>query len=377
MALETPVTVIADLVTTNPAASDQKSQGDDHIRNIKTALRQSFAGFTGAVVVTGTDGGAVNAYTLTPTTALLAYGTKMVAIFSPSVTNTTTTPTLSISGLAAKTIKSVANAALTAGDLVSGSVYAAVYDGTNFLLLSVTKNYADQLAMTAALPAQSLGFLRSNGSVAAFTTTHTGYPQNEDKGADIASAATINLTTATGNLVHVTGTTTITAITIPSGADRTVVFDDALTLTHHSTTLILPGGANITTAAGDVMVVRGDGSGNARVISYQQANGASRFSPGEAKAWIKCNAAGAIQASHNVTSITDNGTGDVTVTIATDFSSADYCVIATVLANGFQSASVAAQAAGSVQVKNWSVAGGLNDVIDPTNYYIACLGTSV
>ena len=240
-----------------------------------------------------------------------------------------------------------------------------------------TKTYADGLAFATALPAQSLGFLVSTGTVASFSVTFTGFAVNEVKGADVASAGTINLTTATGNLVHVTGTTTITAITIPSGAERTVVFDGVLTLTHHATTLILPGGANITTAAGDSMVVRGDGSGNARVVSYTAADGSRRYDPGAAKAWIKCDAAGAIQASYNVTSITDNGTGDVTVTIATDFASADYAVVATVYGGGFFSASVFAQAAGSVQVKNWTTSGGLNPVADPTNYYIACFGTSV
>lgn len=98
---------------------------------------------------------------------------------------------------------------------------------------------------------------------------------NELKGANIASAATVNLDTATGNLVHITGTTTITSITLASGAERTVVFDGALTLTHNATTLILPGAANITTAAGDCMKVRGDGSGNVRVVSYTKASGAS------------------------------------------------------------------------------------------------------
>ena len=98
---------------------------------------------------------------------------------------------------------------------------------------------------------------------------------------------------------------------------------------------------------------------------------------GGAVVWIKCDAAGGIQASTNVTSITDNGPGDVTVTIATDFTSADYAVLATVYGNGFFSASVAAQAAGSVQVKNWTTSGGSNQVGDPTYYYIACFGTLV
>lgn len=271
MALETG-SYIGNLVATNPTGADPKSQGDDHIRLLKTALLNCFAGFTGAVLVTGTDGGAANAYTVTPTTAVPGYVARMVVAFSPTANNTGAS-TINISGLGVKNIVTVSNAALVSGDLVTGTIYLAAYDGTSFRLLSITKNYADQLAMSAALPAQSLGFLRSDGSAAAFTQTHTGYAQNEVKGADVASAATINLTTATGNLVHITGTTTITAITIPSGADRTLVFDGVLTLTHNATTLILPTGANITTAAGDSCVVRGDGSGNARVVSYQRANG--------------------------------------------------------------------------------------------------------
>src|SRR5688572_27512349 len=47
-------------------------------------------------------------------------------------------------------------------------------------------------------------------------------------GANIASASTINLTTATGNAVHVTGTTTITAVTLGTGMWRLVIFDGAL-----------------------------------------------------------------------------------------------------------------------------------------------------
>jgi len=131
--------------------------------------------------------------------------------------------------------------------------------------------FVTQAAFQTVLPAQSLGFLRSSGAAAAFTTTHTGYAQNEVKGADIASAATINLTTATGNLTHVTGTTPITAITIPVGAERTVIFDGALTLTHGAG-LLLPGAANITTAANDRAIIRGDTAG-AIVTSYTKADG--------------------------------------------------------------------------------------------------------
>lgn len=87
------------------------------------------------------------------------------------------------------------------------------------------------------------------------------------KGADIASATTTNLTTATGNAVHITGTTTITAVTLGSGMWRLVVFDGALTLTHHATNNNLPGGVNITTVAGDRAIYWADGT-TTYCISY-------------------------------------------------------------------------------------------------------------
>lgn len=47
------VTYISDLVSTNPVnATDQVSQGDDHIRNIKTGLLNTFPQLTGAVTAT-------------------------------------------------------------------------------------------------------------------------------------------------------------------------------------------------------------------------------------------------------------------------------------------------------------------------------------
>lgn len=91
---------------------------------------------------------------------------------------------------------------------------------------------------------------------------------------NIASAATVDLSTATGVVVNITGTTTITALgTVASGAERVLIFAGALTLTHNGTSLILPGAANITTAAGDVATFRSLGSGNWRCVGYHQASG--------------------------------------------------------------------------------------------------------
>lgn len=94
-------------------------------------------------------------------------------------------------------------------------------------------------------------------------------------GADtLASATTTDLGSVPGRYVSVTGTTTITGFgTIKDGTIKIVKFGGILTLTHNGTSLILPGAANITTAAGDVALMGSEGSGNWRCLSYQRASG--------------------------------------------------------------------------------------------------------
>lgn len=54
MGLET-ATTINQLDATNPLGSDQKSQGDDHLRLIKSTLKNTFSGFTGALSASNTQ----------------------------------------------------------------------------------------------------------------------------------------------------------------------------------------------------------------------------------------------------------------------------------------------------------------------------------
>ena len=54
MALET-ATYISGLVTSNPLPSDPKSQGDDHLRLLKSTLRNTFPNISGAVSATHTE----------------------------------------------------------------------------------------------------------------------------------------------------------------------------------------------------------------------------------------------------------------------------------------------------------------------------------
>lgn len=100
---------------------------------------------------------------------------------------------------------------------------------------------------------------------------------------EIASANTTSIGQAASNRVRITGTTTITRLgTTAPGASRTVTFTGALTLTHNATSLILPGGANITTAAGDVAEFESLGSGNWRCTGYMRTNGRALVVPSQA-----------------------------------------------------------------------------------------------
>jgi hypothetical protein len=92
----------------------------------------------------------------------------------------------------------------------------------------------------------------------------------------IASASTVDLGTSFSQSVNVSGTTTVTSFgssVATSGVIYTLTFSGAMTLTYNSTSLILPGKANIITAAGDTAQFQYLGSGNWQCIDYQPASG--------------------------------------------------------------------------------------------------------
>lgn len=92
------------------------------------------------------------------------------------------------------------------------------------------------------------------------------------QGSNMASATTLDLSTADGFYVNVTGTTSITSFgTESAGIHYLLRFAAALTLTYNATSLILPGAANIVTAAGDTAWCVSEGSGNWRVVQYTVA----------------------------------------------------------------------------------------------------------
>lgn len=247
------------------------------------------------------------------------------------------------------------------------------------------------------------------GAAATGANTFTGL-QQLDYSSDIASAATVDLGTATGNSVTVTHSTGTTAITSFGGATLqkgTIVAvipsisGGTLTVTHHATNMILLGGANITLASGDVLLMMKNHDSNAEwkhvggwkadgtawvagAVAASQAEqeaasstsvfvspGRQQFHPSAAKGWIRADAAGGTSASYNVASITDIGTGILGVSWNTDFSSANYCVVATQQSDAPWVVHVSTAGgilAGSLQIKSEDYAGNVGD----PGYYNVC-----
>jgi hypothetical protein len=130
---------------------------------------------------------------------------------------------------------------------------------------------------------------------------------------DVASATTTNIGAVSSRNVRITGTTTITGLgTAAAGRMRWGRFAGALTFTHNATSLILPGGANITTAAGDAFTAESLGGGNWKILHYSKADGTAVVG-----------AAGGGDASTNTASSVDDeivlfsGTGGKTLKRAT------------------------------------------------------------
>ena len=132
MGLET-VTYISDLVATNPTSTDLKSQGDDHIRNLKTAIKTTFPNVAGAVNPSHTEFN----YVVGVTSAIQTQ-------INNEITNRTNADALkgAIAGQTWTGTHDYTGATMT---------IAAPTVGAN----PVTKTYADALAFNAALPSQT------------------------------------------------------------------------------------------------------------------------------------------------------------------------------------------------------------------------------
>lgn len=180
------------------------------------------------------DTGAANAYVIAPVPAVSAYAAGLLVIFKPGNANTGAS-TIAVSGLAAQNIKTPWGTDPGARALTPNAAAILLHDGANFIHLN---------------------------------------PPPHVHGADIASAAAINLDAATGDYVTVTGAAAIDTITLAEGRRIELRLAGAASFVNGAN-LINITNANITGAAGDIVALRGEAAGVVRMVDYTRANGKS------------------------------------------------------------------------------------------------------
>lgn len=200
MALET-ATYISGLVSTNPLSSDPKSQGDDHLRLIKSTILATFPNITGAVTATHTELNYVTGVTSGIQSQLnsisaLASGTKALHLISAATASATLANAANqinwnwtLTGASGKGLSVSETAASTAGagaqDLVSIGTLAASTANP----LRVTARGAD------AILVGRFGAVSVNAVGANFGGSH---------GNDLTLSAAAGVTSGNGGAVNIT-----------------------------------------------------------------------------------------------------------------------------------------------------------------------------
>ncbi|GAA0417093.1 hypothetical protein GCM10008969_45360 [Pseudomonas veronii subsp. inensis] len=209
-------------------------------QQVADATKRKHAVTAGQIVqqtlVAFTTGGTAGALTLTPSPAISAYAAPLRyrVKFSQASTGT---DTINVSAIGAKSIKQYDSTGAKVAAVFAANQLADVeYDGVDFVLL-------DQLP-----------------SIADFLNT----PR-----INVASAATVNLTTSAPDTrnIAITGAINIAGVTVAAGRLYFVTFLGALTLIN-SATLVTQSGMNITTAPGDTCILRATAANTVEVLCY-------------------------------------------------------------------------------------------------------------
>lgn len=279
------------------------------------------------------DAGASDSYVITLSPAPAAYVTGM-SIYVKINTANTGAANINCNSLGAKTIKKRFNSDLTTGDLIANQIINLVYDGTNFQLTSVYGSVGDNI--NSSITQAAHGFvagdvLRFNGTI--YVKAQANSAANSRVVGIVSTVIDVDNFTLTlsGKVTALSGFTGGDAYFLSAGTAGLLTSTEPTGASEISKLLFIAD----TTTSGYFINTRGispvASQADQEAASSTAASvtpGRQQFHPSACKAWVRFNGTGAvaIAASYNVSSITDNGTGDYTVNFTVSFSSANYAV---------------------------------------------------
>ncbi len=269
----------ADAATAQAAANAAQATANTALANAATAQTTANSGVANAAAAQATANTAVTNAATAQAAAVAAQSTANTALADAATAQAAANAAQATANTALANAATATTNAATAQSAANAAQSTANTAVTNAATAQTTAN----TGVTNAATAQTTANTGVTNAATAQTTANAALPKaggamtgaiNEAQGANIASATTTDIGAATGDFVHITGTTTITGLgTVQAGTQRELTFDGVLTLTHNATSLILPGGASILTSAGDTGTFVSEGSGNWRCISWGRADG--------------------------------------------------------------------------------------------------------
>ncbi len=316
---------------------------NDAAREVMAAVARYRYDTDGVNSSTGT-----NTITLSASRTMTAYAQGDLFTFKAGGTNTGAT-TLNVDSLGAKNVY-YQGAALTGGEITNGQIVTVVYDGTQFQLINPA--LPTGVLTIAAYKQDTDGYNTTTGTntiVLGASQTVTAYAQGDlytfKAGGSNTGAATINIDGNGAKDIYAGGAACIGG-EIVSGRMYTIVYN--------GTQFDLINPSKFPTADGTVSAPSIGPSSDVDTGFYFAANTLNAATGGTAalsldstqnlkfnsgygsvataygcRAWVSFNGTGviAVRGSGNVSSITDNATGDYTINFTTAMPDADYSVL--------------------------------------------------
>lgn len=332
--------------TVNWAEGQAPSSVNDSARAMMAALAKLRDDVGGNLLT----GGSTTAFTLTSNQGFVAL-TDGIFVTARVHATSGAAPTLNVDSLGAKQIQSVSGTNVPTGLLPIGSVHTFVYDSG-----------ADAWIVHGHSSALIAGDSPDLVAIEALATT------------GIARRSAANTWALDAGVVHLAATTANRLFgTDGSGASGLITLTSPMALAASALSV----NAASDDAVGAIELAIQSEMETATDVGRAVTPGRQHFHPAHPKMWGHVTVSGgtpAISTSHNLTSVTDSGQGVLTATIATDFSSANWCPGMTPEHNGVDVDTLGAIdnggiAAGTVRFVAWQTGQSASpSLVDPLSW---------
>jgi hypothetical protein len=277
------------------------------VGQVQDGTPQYLTSVAGTNVITATGALGLSAYVTGQTFRFVAAGASTGAV------------TLNINAIGAKSLVKTDGSALVSGDIASGAAVQVMYDGTNFQLLSDANGASETvttLTATTKVVTPQVGSSSGAFTIQSANTTAVTVDASQNVGIGTASPTQklqVYTSAATGGQIQITnsatGATSTDGVLIGyDGSNDVIINNQENTQLKLYTSGILAASINSSGA-----------------LSFNSGYGSVATAYG-CRAWVNFNGTGtvAIRASGNVSSITDNGTGNYTLNFTTAMPDANY-----------------------------------------------------